>query len=150
MKQTFKQNGNAITFVPVPLKTGETQQKYTFIVEGDEELTQKLLALATRRKVYARSFPYMAEELFKLIDNGKFEEVITGPEIQKLTEGFQKRFSQNPRFEFSDLSKKGKPLFEARLVNTCLPNVGEQQAETRKQAAAKILKNLSALHLIAA
>jgi len=147
-QKTFKKNGNTITFVPVPLKAGENQQMYTFIIEGDEELTKSLLASVKRKQVPERSFFYCAEALFEMIQKGDYENLISGEEIQELTEKFQNKYLENPVFKYTDLSQKNRPLFSACLINTCLPDIGEQQGRTKQQARGNVLKNLVSLHIL--
>jgi hypothetical protein len=141
MKTIFSKNGVTIIFVPVPLIEGRPQM-YTFKVEGNEDLTKKLLGAVKRKHVTEFSFTDCSEALFQMIEKGEFEELISNSEIDELLFKFQTKFGEWPKFVCKNLSSgKHQPLFEVWMINACIPDMGKQQGRTKQQAKGKVLRN---------
>lgn len=136
----YENNGIVIVFTPCPIKNGEIQ-KYSFSVEGDMLLTEKILSSVKNKKIIEKYTGQCAKALFEIIRIGEFIAITSNEEINNLFEKFNKKFEEYPYFMIEDLSKRNMPLFSAKFVNE-VPLSKTGQGRTKQEARADALKNL--------
>ena len=116
MEKKFTQNGITVVFYQ---KDGDA--KFSFLIENNEELTEKLLATVSKKRVAGKSIFFAKEAIFNLINNNQLkEENEMGNPIVELSEICQKRFGDN--IEVRVVSKEGADHCPIIKVEIQLPN----------------------------
>lgn len=139
-KFKYENNGIVIVFTPFVFE-GENTNKYSFSVEENAELTQKLADSVKNKQVDFGSIGYCAKALFEIIQNNTFSKLISSDEIKKLFDAFEEKFNEDPDFVTEYIGTKNNPLFSATLMNASV-QITSGQGRTKQEARAQALKKL--------
>ena len=139
----FEENGKTIIFTTIPLKGDSAHQKYSFAVENDDELTQKLLRCVKSHSVEENYLHLCAKALFEIIKENVFTVLVTTEDFNNLVETFYEEHFVKPLFDIHDRTKPNRPWFRAKLLNG---DNGEKismagKGRTKQQAKALALQN---------
>lgn len=94
----YENNGITIVFEPAPLKERTEVQKYSFSVECDKDLTEKLRNSVKRKEVKEDAIFYCAKALFEIIQKGEFKKIAVGKEITAFFRAFEDVHGEIPQF----------------------------------------------------
>lgn len=137
---TYQENGKIIIFTPIPLKENQITQKYSFSIEDDEEMTQRLRGAVKHKEVKFDGIKFAAPALFEIIKEGVFQKHYTEEETENFVAKFYSLNLENPEFEIQDRTTSiKKPLFEAILINGIKSATGK--GRTKDQARTSALEN---------
>lgn len=134
----YEHNGIVIVFTPIPKEGDGIAQKYSFSIEGDSYLTEKLLNSVKIKKVKMKEIGFCAKALFEIIKADEITALISSEDVKKLFEKFQQKFGKSPIFETEDLSKNNNPWFSTVITNNKSLVTGE--GRTKQEARAQALK----------
>lgn len=140
METKFTHNGITLLFYKK-----ENDVKYSFKIENDEELTQKILQTVSTKRVNEKAIFYAKEAIFKLINTNKLktQNIMENP-IIKLSELCQRIFGEN--IQTRVISKQGADHCPTIWVEIELPNgdiykaSGNNQKIAKQKAASEALK----------
>ena len=141
----FSQNGKTIVFYQ---KEGD--EKFSFLIENEPELTEQLLANVSNKRVKEKDIRFAVKGIFEKIENNlltikNLNEMNTNP-IVELAEKIQKRFGAN--IETRVINKTGADHCPVITVEIELPNgdiftaSGINQKEAKQKAAREALESL--------
>lgn len=141
----FSQNGKTIVFYQ---KEGD--EKFSFLIENEPELTEQLLANVSNKRVKEKDIRFAVKGIFEKIENNlltikNLNEMNTNP-IVELAEKIQKRFGAN--IETRVTNKVGADHCPVISVEIELPNgdiftaSGINQKEAKQKAAKEALASL--------
>jgi len=141
----FSQNGKTIVFYQ---KEGD--EKFSFLIENEPELTEQLLANVSNKRVKEKDIRFAVKGIFEKIENNlltikNLNEMNTNP-IVELAEKIQKRFGAN--IETRVTGKTGADHCPVITVEIELPNgdiftaSGINQKEAKQKAAREALESL--------
>ncbi len=136
----YNNDGIVIVFTPFVFEERETD-KYSFSVEGNDELTKKLIDSVKNKQVNFSSIGYCAKALFEIIKNNTFSKLISSDEIGELFNVFKEKFNESPDFITEDIGTKNNPLFSATLINANV-QITSGEGRTKQEAKAQALKKL--------
>lgn len=135
----YEDNGIAIVFD----RWKSTSNKYSFSVEGNEELTALLRASVKAKAVPEYFTEKCAAALFASIEDGEFKPLTSGKDFKELCRKFYQRFSEEALFDLTDLSTESRPRFMARLTNYSWEGAKSGEGRTMNEAKADALRNLT-------
>lgn len=149
------QQSNTITFTiggyTLRFYKDDGDEKYRFLIEGEEALTAKLLATTSAHRVKKDSISYAAKAIFHKIATGNFQDLpavlYEGNPITELAEKCQRIFRDSILTEVLDVS--GPDHNPQVTVCITLPNgdtfteVGSNQKLAKRKAALLALVSLS-------
>ena len=139
----YSQNGVTIIFTEVPKENNPSL--YSFAVEGDDAMTQKLLKSVKNKEVAFESINMCAEALFVIIKEGTFPELVDLEEVKVLFHKFENLFCVKPIFEIKDLSSSlDRPWFSATITNGNRATTDCGEGRTKLQAKFETLKKFFA------
>jgi dsRNA-specific ribonuclease len=141
----FSQNGKTIVFYQ---KEGD--EKFSFLIEKEPELTEQLLANVSNKRVKEKDIRFAVKGIFDKIENNlltikNLNEMNTNP-IVELAEKIQKRFGAN--IETRVINKVGADHCPVISVEIELPNgeiftaSGINQKEAKQKAAREAIESL--------
>ncbi|MES2224430.1 MAG: hypothetical protein V4478_00420 [Patescibacteria group bacterium] len=90
--------------------------RYFFKVVDSPELTEKLRKCTSHPSVKFKKISYHALELFKIIHEGTFKEVIPSEEKHRLHEQFYKKFRHHAKFSLENKSTNYRTCYAAYLI----------------------------------
>ena len=134
----FEHNNQILMFKPVTPHEGAIAKKFAFYVEGDEVLTNKILAAVKRKKVEKAAIYYKAKSIFSMIECNAIKPIASAKERQDLFSRFEKKYKEAPLFKVHDRSEtKHHPYFMVELMNVNVPfargigrNIQEAKADS--------------------
>jgi hypothetical protein len=130
----YEMSGKTIVFTTSAWHPNDDEEMYDFSVEGDTELTQKLLNAVKKKRVEYESIFYCATALFEIIRKKAFTPLASRTETTALFEKFQKAYGANAIFDIDNLSSPNFPRFIAELF---LRNESVSIGEGRSKQQAK-------------
>jgi dsRNA-specific ribonuclease len=138
----YSQNGKTIVFYQK-----ENDEKFSFLIENEPELTEQLLANVSNKRVKEKDIKFAVKGIFEKIENNllikNLNEMNTNP-IVELAEKIQKRFGAN--IETRVTNKVGADHCPVISVEIELPNgeiftaSGKNKKEAKQKAAEIALK----------
>ena len=138
----FSQNGKTIVFYQK-----ENDEKFSFLIENETELTERLLATVKTKRVSEDKIKYAVNDIFDLIENNllikNLNEMNTNP-IVELAELVQRQYGKN--IETRVTGKTGADHCPIITVEIELPNgliieaSGKNKKEAKQKAAEIALK----------
>jgi len=138
----FSQNGKTIVFYQK-----ENDEKFSFLIENETELTERLLATVKTKRVSEDKIKYAVNDIFDLIENNllikNLNEMNTNP-IVELAELVQRQYGKN--IETRVTGKTGADHCPTITVEIELPNgliieaSGKNKKEAKQKAAEIALK----------
>ncbi len=134
------QNGVTIIFTEIPKINNLSM--YSFAVEGDDDITQKLCKSVKHKEVLFKRIQTCAKALFVIIEEGKFIELATIEEAKVLFRKFEELFERNPIFVVKDLFSPNRPWFSSAIINANQPAKDYGEGRTKLQAKFEALKKL--------
>jgi hypothetical protein len=143
---TYYKGDIIIKFYPCPYPSGSKKRpRYTFAVDGNDELTQQLKTSIKSDKVVRSQVKILASRLFCLIENPDImmfdqEKIKKSQEVERLYNFFRKKYRENPKFKIIDIVSR----YVVRLVNSNLKCLGICVffSADSKQARADALRKL--------
>ncbi len=127
-------DGRILRFYPVESDEG-VEQKYSFDIEGDAEMTTKLLNATKKHRIKYSYIKTYADKLSNLITEDKLTAIVTGEQISNYYEAFRKKFGCQPEFEFSEDNSKPVTSFTAKLINSQIVDQSITGSGRRKACA---------------
>lgn len=117
----------------------ENDEKFSFLIKDEEELTEQLLATVKTKRVKEKDIKYAVDGIFNLINNDLLIKKITKMEdsnpIIKLNELVQSQFKTSIKTEV--LGKTGPDHMPTVYVQIILPDGRTYKASGRKKEIAK-------------
>jgi len=115
IQRIFTQNGKTLVFYKEHNDT-----KFSFLIDGEPELTELLLANCNTKRVTARELIYAVPGIFSKIEAGLVKPYVGSHPMIKLSEYCQKRWGENIVCE---IAQKDGPVYSPTiLVKLTLPN----------------------------